>query len=141
MREIIVGIMLCIQSYWDIRYKEIPSMVSVIGGLFGFCMWYEMDKTGIEILLALFPGVICLLVAWISKEAVGYGDGILLCVLGIYYTLEELAIIGMIAVGTAGMYGFVLLILFHKNGRYEIPFVPFILLGWAIRIIFIGRGI
>ena len=140
MREIIVGLMLCIQSYWDLRYKEIPSVVSVIGGLLGACIWCWTDKNGIEMVLSLLPGILCLFCGWISKEEVGYGDGILLCVLGIYYTLEELVVIGMIAIGSAGICGLVLLILFHKNRRYEIPFVPFLLLGWVIETVSVYGG-
>lgn len=140
MRELVVGIMLCIQTFWDLRYKEIPSIVSAVGGLLGLCMWHRTDKNGIDILLPLLPGILCLFCGWISREAVGYGDGILLCVLGIYYTLEELVVIGMIAIGLAGGYGLILLVLFHKNGRYEIPFVPFLLLGWAMRIVFFNGG-
>lgn len=140
MREGVIGLMLCIQSYWDIRYKEIPSIVSAVGGILGVCIWYQTDKSIVGMILSLIPGILCLLCGRISKEAIGYGDGIVICVLGMYYTLEELLVIGAVSISAAGIYGLVLLVLFHKDVRYEIPFVPFLLFGWFIRIMIIYGG-
>ena len=141
MKEILVGGLLSIQSYWDLRYKEIPSMISIIAGIVGICLWKNGERNIAEIICSFIPGIVCLACGKISREAIGYGDGILLCILGIYYTLEKLMEICLIAISAAGLWGLTLLILFHKKGKYEIPFVPFLLFGWIIQIIGTSGGI
>ena len=48
------------------------------------------------------------------------------------YSLEDLMQVLLIAVSFAGIMGGILLIVFRKNGKYEIPFVPFLFLGWLV---------
>lgn len=136
---VFMGFVLCIQTIWDIRYKKIPAVVSFTAGLIGICLCVIEKRDFVDVLFAMLPGVGCLVYAKISREAVGYGDGILLVVMSLYYSLEQLIIIGMAAFGTAGITGMMCLLFFQKRGDYEIPFVPFLLLGWSVeRIVSLG---
>lgn len=130
--DIVTGIYLLIQSVWDIRTKKIPLWISLC---FGSCsLLYSIccNRECLEFILALIPGGICFLLGYWTREAIGYGDAILLCALGMLYSLEELLSICVIAVMLAGVAGLVLLVVFRKNGKYEIPFVPFLWIGWLI---------
>jgi leader peptidase (prepilin peptidase)/N-methyltransferase len=80
--------------------------------------------------MALIPGIICLFLGFCTRQAVGYGDGILLCALAMLYRLEDLLCILMIAILSAGITGLFFLIVLKKRGTYEIPFVPFLFVGW-----------
>lgn len=128
--EIMAGVCLLMQSIWDIRTKEIPMWVSL--GFGGCSLLYSLcnHRDWRCICLAVLPGVVCLLLGYCTRQAVGYGDGILICALGMLYTLEEVAHICMVAIMIAGITGMILFIIFKKSGKYEIPFVPFLLLGW-----------
>lgn len=121
-----------IQTYWDIRYKEIPILVSLVGGILGvvICIWEQ--RGFVDVMCALIPGIAALLIGRISKEAIGYGDGVLLCVMGFYFTLEELLAVCMIAFMAAALIALILLVVFHKKGSYEIPFVPFLLIAYGV---------
>lgn len=141
LREIAVGVLLGVQSYWDLRYKAIPDVVSLAVGIIGLCLWNQGEKNIAELWCALLPGMVCLFIGKVSKEAIGYGDGILLCILGIYYTVTELMELCLIAISTAGICGLVLLVFFQKRGQYELPFVPFLLLGWIVRMVGVYGGI
>lgn len=130
--ELMTGVCLLIQSVWDVRTKEIPLWISL--GLGGSSFLYSIccQRDWSSFFYALLPGVLCLFLGLCTRQAVGYGDGILLCALAMLYTLEELIELILVAVFFAGIIGLILLIIFHKNKRYEIPFVPFLFLAWMI---------
>ena len=50
----------------------------------------------------------------------------------VQFSLDEMMEFVVVAVFFAGIAGFVLLLVFHKNGKYEIPFVPFLFLSWFV---------
>lgn len=130
--ELMAGVCLGIQSIWDIKTKEIPLWISFGFGSFSFfysiCCRREWSCFG----LALLPGVLCLFLGFCTRQAIGYGDGILLCSLAMLYSLKVLIEMIIIAIFFAGIMGVILLIFFHKSGKYEIPFIPFLFLGWFL---------
>lgn len=142
LSKVWMGIILLIQSIWDLREKEIPTIVSVIGGVMGLCLSIATGRNGIEILCACIPGVFCFLCCKVTKGAVGYGDAILLTAMGMVYSLGELGVICCVAFGLASVVALGLLVIFRKKGNYEIPFVPFLAIGWAVELwIFCGGEI
>ncbi len=133
--RIIAGIMLSLQGYWDIRYKQIPTIVSVLGGVVGFAIHITTENKLENVLFAFIPGIICLLCCIVTRGAVGYGDAILLLTMGCLYSYEELLFICGVAMGVAAIVSMILFIGFHKRGDYEIPFVPFLWVGWVLEFI------
>lgn len=126
---------LVIQSYFDLKSRKIPTVISFIGGAIGL-IFSVYNKREIELLFwALIPGGICLLLGRITRESIGYGDGIIVGILGLFYDLEQVMSICLIAFGFAGISGLMLFIIFKKKGSYEIPFVPFLFLGWGIQLL------
>lgn len=130
--DTMAGICLLIQGIWDIRKKEIPLWISV--GLGSCSLLYSLccQRDWLSLCLALIPGVICLLLGYCTRQAIGYGDGILLCSLGMLYSLEEVISIFAVASLFAGVVGLFLLVVFQKSRRYEVPFVPFLFAGWLV---------
>ena len=132
MKELILGMWLGILSIFDFRYKEIPLSISLLGGGIGvgFCVIEHREIVGV--ILSCLPGVLALIFAWLSKEVMGYGDGIILLVLGMYLPISQLISIGLQAFTVAGIVALGLLVLFHKKGNYRLPLVPFFALayGW-----------
>ena len=140
MKEIILGIWLGLQSYLDFKYKEIPVWLSIVGAVFGIIFCLLEKRQVLPVLLSLLPGICALLFSWITKEIMGYGDGVVLFVLGIYMPLKQLLSTGMLAFGLAGLVALVLLVVFRKNGRYRIPFVPFLGIAFIMeKLIVIGE--
>ena len=130
--EIIAGGCLLIQAIWDIRTKELPLWMSLVLGGSGFVYSVCYKNYDLEIIIALLPGLFCLFLGYVTRQAVGYGDGILICSLGMIYTWQEVVQICSIAIVFAGLAGLILLVVFQKNRKYEIPFVPFLFLGWCL---------
>jgi prepilin signal peptidase PulO-like enzyme (type II secretory pathway) len=84
--------------------------------------------------LGLLPGILFLLFARISKEAIGYGDGFSICMMGIYLEVETLLSVCMCALFLAGIVALVLLVSGKRKGKQEIPFIPFLLLSFLLEV-------
>lgn len=132
--DVLAGVILGIQSYWDIREQKIPTNISVIGGVLGFLLSVHMERSCFNVCMALLPGVSLLAVGWISKESIGYGDGILICALGLFYSWEVLWRICFLAFLFSAGAALVLFVVLKKRGNDTIPFVPFLLLGWGVNL-------
>ena len=129
---LIMGLTLLIQSIWDIRYKEIPIVVTIISGVIGILLGFWMQRAWLDVLCALFPGIVCLGISRITGEAIGYGDGYMLCAMGMYVTCEAVLAIGVMAIMMGGIFALVCLVLRRKHGKDQLPFVPFLLVAWVL---------
>lgn len=135
MKALILGIWLGIQGYLDFKYKEIPVWFSLFGGGVGmlFCVMEHRDIR--QVILSCLPGVCVLIFSWISKEVMGYGDGLVLLMLGSFMSLPQLFSTILLAFGIAGIYALVLLVIFRKAGRYRIAFIPFLSIAYGIEYV------
>lgn len=137
LKPVLVSLLLVIQTYWDLRYRELPLVVSGVGGVVGIAMSIYQGREVEEIFLALLPGAVALFLGKITRQAIGYGDGVLITILGCYVPLEEVLFLCMFASVLAGIFALVLLIILRKKGTYEIPFVPFLFIAWVAKAIFL----
>lgn len=122
-------LMMLIHSITDIKYKKVIGQLLFVGVFSGILFWsFEIRNGTWEYtkLFALCPGSILLLFANITKEAIGYGDGWILVMLGFFYEWEDVCGILMSAFLFATIVALLLLIFFRKHRTYEIPFVPFL---------------
>ena len=132
IRIVAAGVFLMIKGFWDLKYKRIPLHTTLVGGAIGLiCLMIE-KRTQFTFLYSFLPGIVLLLLGKLSKGAIGYGDGIVVLTLGLFCKGNELLMILLLALVFAGVVGLVLLVVFKKKGKYEIPFVPFLFLGWII---------
>lgn len=131
---VIIGIILLIQSICDIRWKKIPILVTVAGAVIGIILFFFKDISMIEAGLSFFPGICCLLFSKSSREALGYGDSLLLCVMGFFYSVEELLLILLMAIGFAGIAAILLLVVLKKHRKYEMAFVPFLFMAYGVNV-------
>lgn len=83
-------------------------------------------------LYSLIPGIILILYAYISGESVGYGDGFMIMGLGMYMNLLELGAVLMLSVTLSGLVALILLVVFKKGKHFELPFIPFLFLGYIL---------
>lgn len=145
-QRIITGIFLGICTGMDIKWKYIHKrivflylMLVLSGHLYtGSQMLLGADTDGAVKLLikmgaGMLPGGFFFLVSWGSRQELGYGDSVIITVCGISLGAQRCLWIVFTALLWAALYGAVLFI-FKKYGRKkEIPFVPFLLLGYVIQ--------
>lgn len=132
MKEIILGIWLGIEGGIDFAYKEIPLWLSAVGGSLGIIFCIAEERNVLTVAIACLPGIIFLGLAKVTKEVIGYGDGVILLVMGFYLPLQRILSVGMLAFLLAGIVALVLLVVFHKKGSYQIPFLPFLAAAYVV---------
>jgi leader peptidase (prepilin peptidase)/N-methyltransferase len=120
---------LAVHSIMDLRSGEISLWLTAIYAAVGTLWRIFAGTLTWEIFFSLIPGVLCLCLAKMTAEKVGYGDGFLLLALGCYLGWEDMLLLCMTALIGGGICGLILMLFFHKKKDYEIPFVPFLFLG------------
>ena len=130
MKEIIPLKFLLLNSWKDWTQKEIlPVSVLLYGMLgIGYSLWLgrQILDLGIPVVISLLFLVLSI---W-TKEKIGLGDGLFLLALGCMNDTETY--IRTLWMGLLLAAGYSILLLFHKKSRKtEIPFVPFVLLGYV----------
>ena len=131
----LLGLILITQCVFDIKSKRLPLWITGAGVGVGMILWMIEGSCDFMRFTSIIPGILCLVIAKVSREAIGYGDGLLLCMMGFY--LECLTLIGIClwAFTLAGILGLFLLVTKRKKGKQEIPFVPFLFLGFLLEVI------
>lgn len=136
LTEVIIFALLCICSVFDIRKKELPLMILITGFLaaLGIETWHVCKglETVSGIAESLLPGVFFLLLSFCTREKVGYGDGIMLIILGLFLGFFRCFLI--LCVGLIFLSGFALILMvFRKVGRNSrLPMVPFLAIGMGV---------
>lgn len=140
------SIMLCVCSVEDWREKKVSLWkIAVYAGLalgYGILevilFGERIDIWLTQRILGSIPGIVLLLLGKLSKEAIGYGDGFLVVIIGMSMGFWE----GMGSLLTAffGIFvaaGYIFMKEKRSKGR-EIAFVPFLLMGMAGAGLWIG---
>ena len=122
---------LLFSSFLDIRKREISIPVTLLFGLAGVVYSVRTGRTMTDYLISLGIGILILGGSVLTRGQVGMGDGWMLLALGCMLRMEcyiQMACIGMLL---AAAYSGVLMLVFRKNRKTEIPLVPFLLLGYV----------
>lgn len=131
--------MLAFCSIQDIKEKEVSLWKLKIYGFLSLavCLWdiLTIEKDTFSLiekgLLGLIPGLFLLFIAKVTKEAIGYGDGLILLFIGISLGFWES--LGVLFTGLLGVFLTSVLVFFccgRKKG-FRIPFIPFLFTGMA----------
>lgn len=128
----LTGGVLLICSIKDMRYGLVERNIMGIYGLLlvlGHGMIKDSSMGGI--LLGLIPGTAALILSKISREALGYGDSLLILLMGGSLGLGDTMEVILLALFFSSMWSLFLLSVKKVNRKQEIPFVPFLLIGFA----------
>lgn len=126
---------LALFSVYDIKTKQIPLWaVAVLGAAVS---GYEVCANGgiISTITGLLPGILVLLLAYVTKESIGYGDGLVLCVMGGFCGLTDTVAILGVALVLVAMAAIVLLVIKRAGRKTELPFLPFLCLGYGVSLL------
>lgn len=132
----IVCLFLVICSVPDIRKKELPLSVVITALAFaaGYAAW-QVGKGGrslAEAGISLLPGVFFLIMAFCTKEKVGYGDGMLLLISGLCLGFYQCFFGLCIALCCSSVTSIVLLALHRAERDSGIAFAPFLAVGTGV---------
>lgn len=118
----------------DYKNKMIPLLLPVGGIMVAFIMQLCMKASIVEIGLGFIPGFIFLLISFVSSQKIGYGDGLIICLLGTFLGVWMSTMITMIALLFSCFFLLILFVLKRVKITDEIPFLPFLLLGFVCGI-------
>lgn len=124
-----LGLYLLSVSIFDIREKAIPVLFLVVGGLLtGAGVTYSVivgEMTWYQPLLGMLPGAVLLVTAWIT-EKMGYGDGIVLLMIGGMTGYRGSLLVLCMGSFFASIFCVVLLAVRKVKKHSRIPYVPFL---------------
>lgn len=118
-------------SYFDMKNREIPIEFLISFGSFGIIcnsiLKYQSLK---NIILGISVGIFFLLIGWAAKESIGYGDGLGICVLGIFEGWTGIIPLVFGAFLLCGVYGIWRMIRFGEQKESTMAFYPFLFLAF-----------
>lgn len=120
-RVLVFFILAILVTYFDLRYRLIPDKLNFLGLLLGLPYFQNL-------LWLLFYGLVMLLVAVVSKEALGGGDVKYIAVMALYLGSRtwEALFLGSVFFCLAAL---PLLILKKMSWQESLPFGPFLAAG------------
>ncbi len=128
--QIMVNIYLFWGAWQDLRTRKIGNLYLWFGGVTGLvykCIGIiKGTEFFIDWILAMIPGLIFLLIAKVTKEKIGFGDGWVLLILSNFIHLTEVWYVLQTAVFLVMIFSLVLLCSKKVSREYQIPFLPFL---------------
>ena len=123
-------------SFIDLRTHSLPLVLPscALGG--GILLRFLSGKVHWpEAVLCFLPGLFLLLLALLSRQAVGYGDGAILLSAGAFLDLAGSLTLLFGAMLLSALFCGMLLLLRKARGTDQIPFVPFLLGGYDLLLL------
>lgn len=133
--EILMLVFLGICAVYDGLEREIPLAVVWLGIIAAVVLHIQGlagDGTFMSAVLSVIPGVMFWLLGFISGEKVGYGDGWLLVMIGLFMGLWKCFLILMIGLVSGSLVVLTLLVFKKVSRDYRLPFAPFLLFGMGV---------
>ncbi len=135
MREIVNAIMLILlagASYCDCKTRQIPMRLIVVMAALMCLSWLlPPEENVLSIVIGLVIGILFIGISRCTREAIGYGDSLILLILGGCLGGLRVCVLVMTAFGVASMLSAVKLIRRKWNRRFSFPFVPFLLIAYV----------
>jgi leader peptidase (prepilin peptidase)/N-methyltransferase len=123
-------------AYFDLKSKQIPLLLLYAFGLIigGICWWNGYFNEG-GFFLRIMPGALFIIIAFVTKQALGYGDGAVILLLGLLLDFKTILTFLVIALLFSAIVSLLLLLFKKGNAQTKLPFLPFLLSAWGVILI------
>lgn len=129
--SIFILLYLLVGAWIDYKYQELPLIYLIAGGCVSLIYQSLILPLTWEIWLAgVATGICFILFSKWTQEALGYGDGILIMVLGSFLGMWKIAMLLVIAFSVSGVIAIVGMIMKKWKRDARLPFIPFLLVGY-----------
>lgn len=132
---------LIMAAYVDIKRKMVSVKLAVLAAASGIVLYFLEPQMEIaEWLAGFLPAALLFLTAWGTKQAIGFGDGCVLGVIGVYTGFW--GSIGSLMLGLLLSCPVSLFLLICKKAdrKQAIPFVPFLAIGCGMWLLMQKMG-
>jgi len=127
------GIYLCLLAIIDIRYRKISLFYLLTGIVVAILLLLtSKDELWMLSLGGAVVGLAFILVSKVTKEALGYGDSILILILGISLGFWRLMYMMIVAFFLAAIFALMVLTLKKMKRQSSFAFIPFLAASYVI---------
>lgn len=126
-------VLLAAGGIFDVKSKKIPFVVLGAGGIWSVIgLVFKAAETGILqtllfILTGIVPGAVLVVLSFLTEKKIGYGDGIVLMILGCMEGAGTAFLVFCTGLFLQSLFAVGLLIVKKADKQSCIPFVPFLL--------------
>lgn len=90
------------------------------------------EESFFMVALSVLPGLLFWLISFVTREKVGYGDGWVLIMIGLFVGMRKCFLILLIGLVAESVIVLILLAVQRISRDRRIPFVPFLLFGMGV---------
>lgn len=125
-----LAVYLAINTISDIRKRKIRLGISLLFLIIGVLwqIWQRADK--VELLLAMLPGICLIGLSVMTQQKIGFGDGVVIVVCGIYLGLGNTILLLMVSLMLSALTGVVMLLLKKASLHTELPWITFVFVSF-----------
>ena len=134
----IVFLFLAIGAIYDLKSKYIPKRYLFIGGICAitYLIFVSINEKSpesiINAVIGIIPGLVSLFFAFVTKEQIGFGDGWVIFISGIFLGIKKMCGTIFIAFMFLTVVAIILLITHRAKRKSTVPFIPFLLIGQIV---------
>lgn len=135
MSQVVVMVFLILCSYLDVKYRRIPVSVYLIFMLISAAVVVCEGRLDWRTwMIGMIPGIIMIVISFISHEKIGYGDSISIALMGILYKYEMVLSVCAVGFGIIFLAGLIMMITGKAKLSDRLPFMPFLMVGniWVV---------
>lgn len=133
--EIVLFLFLAVCAVFDGFSRRVPLVVVWLGMLAAVCIRVSgaMGETSLmAAVFSLLPGMGFFLLSFLTREKVGYGDGWVLLMIGLFAGVYRCFLILLVGLMAESAVAILLMVIGKVKRDREIPFLPFLLLGMGV---------
>lgn len=130
----VILVYIFIAAYIDIKNKYIDIYLVILGFMIAIILYLFMPYNLFELLIGIAVGIIVSIISFCTKQSVGFGDGIILIILGIVFGLSTINIF-LYSIIILLVYSILMFLFIKKYKLSTIPFIPFLFIGIILEIL------
>lgn len=132
IQKILLLICLFACAWIDYRQKKVYLWMLILFGGVGVVLQFLLRNISIaELAGGVCIGIACLFLSWLTKENIGFGDGAILMMTGVYLGFSENMMLFMTSLTLVGVTALILVVLKKKKGGDRMPWIPFIFVAYV----------
>lgn len=133
IKIVVLGVFLLIEGIRDLQKHKVSMITVMIAGILGVIFQFGIiQENGLKIIGGILIGIVLLSLAKITREKIGYGDGWIFVVTGIYLGFHSNMYLLLLSLSLASLVSICLLVFKKVNKKTELPFVSFVLPGYLL---------
>ena len=122
---------LIVAGIMDVRTRRVPVWMFALGGVLTAWAVFCQHSGYLEVWKGCLPGLLLVLIAFMTKKA-GYGDGTVLCCLGVVLGGEKSLLLFGLSLFLISLCALILLALRKVKRNTGLPFLPFLAVAWIL---------